>query len=332
MFSQEVKQALHMAQPFKYLEVYELDMLLAYCKIVNFSDQEKVVQQGQKTEGMYVIVKGKALIIAKTLGKDVVNLATLSKGDFIGEDTLIDESQSSVSVIAEGNLQCLLITATYFSVLSLIFPETKYKVTKAISDAVCSRLRNHYEKIISVMKSADMVVQSLVSTFTQTFVSPESTTWEAMKIDIKDLHHSELLKKLSDEEYAELLTHTEIIYAPPNCDLLQKSKNTACFLVLRGGVQITISESNKVVKLAVLGPMTLFSGMTCSGGEKSILNYITRDRCVLIKVSQESLDFLQKNNPPLWFKIFDEIGKSFVLLVQAAEKLEIRLNSELYNR
>ncbi len=120
--------------------------------------------------------------------------------------------------------------------------------------------------------------------------------------------------------------------AAKQCTLLQENeKNLSCYIVLRGAVQSSIIQDNKFAKLSVLGATNLF----CNKIDDipiSIINYTTCERAVLLKISDANLTMLQNNNKELWYKMSEQICKSFAALESAAEKLDIRLNSELYNR
>src|SRR5438876_527162 len=72
MLTQEEKNYLSTTEPLYYLQPHELNMLTEYSQVVTFSPGEKVIQQGQTSEGMYILINGNAIIfteIFKSYGK-----------------------------------------------------------------------------------------------------------------------------------------------------------------------------------------------------------------------------------------------------------------------
>jgi CRP/FNR family cyclic AMP-dependent transcriptional regulator len=130
-----------------------------------------------------------------------------------------------------------------------------------------------------------------------------------------------------------LLTYTDIIRANHNCTIIKEGeKDSPFYLVVRGAVQSSITQHNTVAKLSVLGPENIFGTRTYINKLPGFVTYKTCERAVLMKISFSDLELMQKDDITLWYKIMDAICKSFIELERAADKLLMRLNSELYNR
>jgi CRP/FNR family cyclic AMP-dependent transcriptional regulator len=66
-----------------------------------FRRGELIVQQGQKTDALYIILAGRGRVVMNdNKGREVI-LATLQPGDYIGEMSMIDNEAHSASVEAE---------------------------------------------------------------------------------------------------------------------------------------------------------------------------------------------------------------------------------------
>jgi CRP/FNR family cyclic AMP-dependent transcriptional regulator len=333
MLGPNIKNALHRARPFQYLESSELGMIIAYCKIVTFAPNEALYVQGGKSEGMYIILDGEATVTMKILGREAINLATLTEGNFVGEVSLIDKSQSPAAVIAKTPLECLLISTTYFDMLSLFYPETRYKITRAILEGVCERIEYLREEIATLMSYAHMIEKSVFSEVINSFTRPEPITFEQVDIDPQHLRTLPFFGGLSEDEYNSLLTYTDLIRAAHNCAIIKEGeKESPFYLVVRGAVQSSITQDNMVAKLSVLGPESIFGASTYVNKLPGFVTYKTCERAILMKISFSDLELMQKDDITLWYKIMDAICKSFVEIERAADKLLMRLNSELYNR
>ncbi len=333
MLSQISKNDLLHAKPFKYLTDTELDGLLGYCQKISFSAGNVLIRQGVKSEGMYIIIEGKALVTVRILGKDILNLAILEPGNFIGEASLIEKCPANATVIADTNLQCLLITANYFDMLSVFYPEIKYKITKAITEEICSRIKKIQHKITDMMSSSDITTRSFFTDIMNSFAKPEIITFSDAHINQHKLQKADFFKDFTPDECDMIFTHSELVKTPTNCTLIKAHEESpAYYLVIFGAVQVSIINNNKSTKLAVLGPMSIISSTFHIDSQSSNMMFTTCERAVLLKTSPENIQLLQKNYPLLWYKIFDYLCKSYTYLEKSSDKLDVRLHCELYNR
>jgi CRP/FNR family cyclic AMP-dependent transcriptional regulator len=333
MLGPDIKNALHNARPFQYLESKELGMIIAYCKIVNFEPGEALYEQGSKSQGMFLLLDGEASVTVKMLGRETINLATLQKGNFVGEVSLIDKSQSPESVIATTPLECLLITTSYFDMLSLFYPDTRYKISRAIAEGVCERITYLREEIAGLMSHSHMIEKSVFGEVINSFTRPESISFESLGLDYQHLSHLPFFCDLTESEFNSLLTYADVLRAAHNCTIIKEGeKNAPFYLIVRGAVQSSITEDNILAKLSVLGPESIFGSMTYINHAPAIVTYKTCERAVMMKFSSKDLELMRVDDITLWYKISNTICKAYIELERSADKLLLRLKSELYNR
>lgn len=68
-----------------------------------------IVQQGRKSEALFILLSGRALVVMTDLrGREVV-LAVLKAGDYIGEMSLIDDKPHSASVVVDAAADVLVL-------------------------------------------------------------------------------------------------------------------------------------------------------------------------------------------------------------------------------
>lgn len=332
MEASELERALLAAKPFKYLDIHELNAIKMYCDLLTFKDNEFLFEQGKKSDSMSIIVAGSAFVVAKVLGKSITKLDTLEQGDFFGEVCLIQKETCAATVVANGEVKCLQLTTVYFDMLALFFPEIRYKIMKAISEEICIRLRNLQKNIITIMDTSRMIEISFKSKWEKFLGNYQTATYSDQKIDIEFIKNLKIFETFKSEEVDELLQSIELIQASNYCQLIKTGiKNTGYFIILRGAVQLTISSNNKIAKLSVLGPSSIFGGLSFIDNQETIINYTTCERAELLKITDENLKKLENENPELWYKVFNVICQSLVMLERSANKLIIRLNNELYN-
>lgn len=316
-----------------YLDKNELEMLYAHSKIARFSEKETILKQGEKSEGIYLILEGFVSVIARIMGQGTTPIETLTVGQFFGEISFIENGPNTTSFIAKTPVQCLIINSTYFELLSVYFPGTKYKILKAISEQICGRLKRMHDKTVTFITHSDMTSVSFFGWVVHSLTSPKQINCQDAGIDLAKLQKKSPFNLFTRAEFDILINHSVLLKAPKNCKLIYEGDNTSLYIVIHGAVQSSITQDNKIAKLSVIGPGTLFSSTSCIEKNSSFtITFITCEQAILFKIPNEELDFFQRNHPELWYKVFNLICGSLVALGKSINKLDIRLNIETYNR
>jgi CRP/FNR family transcriptional regulator, cyclic AMP receptor protein len=333
MTESDIKNYLQLSKPFHYLEPEELDMLLAYSKTRSFAPGEILLQQGQKSEGMYIILQGQVLVTARVLGQGTVNLATLNPGDFLGEVSLIEKGLCTATVSAINQTQGLLVPRSYFDMLPTFFPQIRYKIMKGITEVVCGSLKTTGLKIKDILEKSEISPRLAFVGMIKSLSRPKSTTLEKEDLDRDFLKKSSFFKSFSKDEFEELLKYMHVVKAAKKSVLIkEREKQASFYVILRGAVQININQGNKAAKLGVLGPMSLFCNIIYIDANPSMVSHVACEDVVLLKIDSKHLEHLKKENIQLWYKMYDKICYYIVNLEKFSYKFFIRLSSEFYNR
>src|SRR5204863_1316327 len=102
-----------------------------------FKRGEVVVEQGEKSNTLFIILTGRVRVVTSDKrGREVI-LATLSPGDYIGEMSLIDNEPHSATVRAEVQTDMLILGRAEFA---RCLPENS-SLSYAILRGLVSRLR-----------------------------------------------------------------------------------------------------------------------------------------------------------------------------------------------
>lgn len=99
---------LRQQQLFKCLSDAELDALLPRGRIVHFGQGEKLIEQGQDGESMFILVEGQASVTVERNGV-FTQVASLSSGDCFGEMSLLTGEKRSATVIATRDCEVVEI-------------------------------------------------------------------------------------------------------------------------------------------------------------------------------------------------------------------------------
>lgn len=125
-----------------------------------FKRSEVVVEQGKKSDALYIILTGRARVMsADNRGREVI-LATLQPGDYIGEMSLIDDEPHSATVRTEVQTDVLMLGREAFS---RCLPENS-SMSYNIMRGLVQRLRHADRKIesLALMDVYGRVARSLL--------------------------------------------------------------------------------------------------------------------------------------------------------------------------
>jgi CRP-like cAMP-binding protein len=111
-----------------------------------FKRGEVIVEQGEKSNTLFIILTGRARVVTSDKrGREVI-LATMNPGDYIGEMSLIDNEPHSATVRAEVQTDMLALGRTEFA---RCLPENS-SMAYAIMKGLVQRLRQADRKIESL--------------------------------------------------------------------------------------------------------------------------------------------------------------------------------------
>lgn len=111
-----------------------------------FRRGERVVEQGSKSDALFILLNGRARVLtADARGREVI-LAVLEAGDYVGEMSLIDNEPHSATVRAEIQTDILVLNRADFA---RCLPEHQ-TLAYAILRGLVKRLRNADRQIESL--------------------------------------------------------------------------------------------------------------------------------------------------------------------------------------
>lgn len=318
----------------KYLNDEEINMLLTHNKIVAFNPGDFIIQQGKKIDELYIIVDGTVMMTARIMGQGAVNIETLKAGGFFGEISFIEKGPCARSGVAKTKVDCLVIKKTHFNYLAEYLPEVKYKMLTALTEYVCNRLKRVHDKVLSFISDSDMVTVSFFGKIIQSLTQPHKIAFAEHSAYKTKLLKDPLFSFCSQEETAELFNHSILFDAPKNCMLMQGRENKAtCYIVIQGAVQTSIMKNNKIAKLSIIGSGKFIANIACVNSDPSYtITFTTCERTILLKIPEAELLYFRQYNKEFWYKLFDLICESLVILGKSLDKLDIRLHIETYNR
>ncbi len=100
---------------FSLLTVAQAEVISGAVVKKRFKRGEALVEQGQKSNALFILLTGRARVLTTdSRGREVI-LATLAQGDYLGEMSIIDNEPHSATVRAEVQTDVLMLGRTEFA-------------------------------------------------------------------------------------------------------------------------------------------------------------------------------------------------------------------------
>jgi len=107
---------------------------------------ELLVEQGMKSNALYIVLSGRTrVVMTDNKGREVI-LATLKSGDYVGEMSLIDDEPHSATVVADDQVDVLVLGRESF----LRCLGENIEMAHAVMRVLVQRLRKASENISSL--------------------------------------------------------------------------------------------------------------------------------------------------------------------------------------
>jgi CRP/FNR family transcriptional regulator, cyclic AMP receptor protein len=129
-FSRLTKQALWQLSSIAQLRIFEKDEIL--------------IEENTPPVGIFIIVKGQADVYKMHSKKGELSINQLKEGDIIGEISVIDKLNTTASVKAYEELQCIFISEWDFTAQIHAYPEIGLELLQVLA----SRVRQLYQKLV----------------------------------------------------------------------------------------------------------------------------------------------------------------------------------------
>jgi CRP/FNR family cyclic AMP-dependent transcriptional regulator len=131
---------------FSTLTPEQAEALAATVSKKRFKRGEILVEQGKKTDSLYIVLTGRTrVLMTDSKGREVI-LATLASGDYVGEMSLIDNAPHSATVVADQQVDVLVLGRDSF----LRCLGENIEMAHAVMRVLVQRLRKASENISSL--------------------------------------------------------------------------------------------------------------------------------------------------------------------------------------
>jgi CRP-like cAMP-binding protein len=118
-------------------------------KVAEYGDAETIVREGDPGQSMFIVSRGRVKVVFEESRREI---ATLDRGDYFGEMSMLTGEPRTASVVAEGDTAVLEIDAEVFRQLA----EANPPAVEQVGVAAASR-RSELESVRASTRPAAVV-------------------------------------------------------------------------------------------------------------------------------------------------------------------------------
>lgn len=139
--SSTIRQKVRQIDLFSGLFDDEIDILIKHSKIRSLVEDEPLFLQGDESDFFVVIIEGRIEITKFTEKATPVSLASLTRGDTLGEMALFDQEKRSATATAMAPSIVLVLSRASFDLLIDQHPRCGTKLLRKLAIILCGHLR-----------------------------------------------------------------------------------------------------------------------------------------------------------------------------------------------
>lgn len=122
--------------PLQYLSQNDWTLIIDRAKRVNFKKHERLLSQGKQTKTLYVLQTGKVSIAVSG-----TKIAQIGPGEICGEMAFLEDSVSSATATAEGEVEVYALEWSSLQDLFQLFPHLASRFYRSVAVNLSRRLR-----------------------------------------------------------------------------------------------------------------------------------------------------------------------------------------------
>ena len=261
------------------LDADDLRYVLRVARRLEFAPGAMLLRQGQAADSALILEDGRVGIVSALPGGGEAVIAELGPGSVLGEMALLDSGVRSANVIAREPTACFSMERDAFRLLIAQGNRAVLAINHRITLGLCQRLRDLNGKILA--RSAP---EYLAATVIQRNKGRQPCGFEPRPF----LSLLPALRPFSAEELNEL---DEQCGAGAMFDLPRGSvlftageQSDACYLVVRGALEICRAQAGEQRRLGILGPGRLCGILALIEGASHSMSAIAREHATLMEI------------------------------------------------
>jgi CRP/FNR family cyclic AMP-dependent transcriptional regulator len=302
------------------------DLLLAVARPVAHSKGERLVRHGDPSRGAYVVREGAAEATVTLPGGEKLSVARFAAGGVFGEMALIERGTCTATVTATEKLVGWFIERDDFRALVAQRVPGALRVQHTLTLVLSDKLRQLNAKVLEVAAAEDKPAHK------SNCADPLAGVKRAKKasFDFKPfLPHLPIFEGFDAAEIAEIVALANILELPRGQKIFTAGQSSsACFIVVRGAVEIQAQHEKRERRMAVLGPGQLLGYMSALEKTAHGSDAVVRENALLLEIPAKDFESLYFGAGPASTKLHRVIQKSLLSSLGQTNRHLTRLISQ----
>lgn len=305
------------------LAPHEIDGMLAIFRRVTFDPGASVVRQGHPADSAFILESGTADVLTALPGGGAATVASLGPGSMLGEMALLECGVRSATVLARTPVAGFWIERDSFRVLLAQRSPAVFAVQRRITLALCQRLRELNAKIV-----AHGAREELPEAFAEQDAAP-ARRGECSFDCGAFLPLLPFFRGFGAEDIESFTARTQALELARGAALFrQEDAGTACWVVVRGAVELSMSANGGPHRIGVLGPGRLCGVLALVEDRNHSATAVARENTALLELGRAAFMEIHNDHTRLAGRFHDAINRELLQALARTNNHLTRLISQ----
>jgi CRP-like cAMP-binding protein len=254
------------------------EKLLSIARPVSYAQGERLLRQGEASRGAFLIGVGEVEARVALPGGGMLAVARLGEGEMFGETALLERGVCSASVFARTRVEGWFVDRADFRAMVAGRDAAALQVQRSITRALVGRLRALNARLLEHPAQAEKAAPPLPASPAQE--TAPSFDWRAF------LPVLPFFEGFDPHEMEELASAGRAYELARGAALFEAGDPAeACFIVLRGALEVAARAGNVRRRIAVCGPGELVGYLSVLENARHGAGARVRESACLLELS-----------------------------------------------
>ena len=308
------------------LDTEARELLLGVARPLTHAKSERLVRHGEASRGAYILREGAAEATVTLPGGEKLSVAKFGAGAVFGEMALVERGTCTATVTATEKLAGWFIEREDFRALVAQRAPAALRVQHALTLVLSDKLRQLNAKVLEVPAAEDRPAGK------SNAADPLAGVKRLKKAAFDYESFLPLLPIFEGFDRAEI---DEIVRVSTLLELARGQgvfavgqPSTACFIVVRGAVEIIARHEKRERRMAVLGPGQLLGYMSALEKSAHGSDAIVREDALILEIPAKDFEALYFSASAVAIKLHRAIQKSLLSSMAQTNRHLTRLISQ----
>jgi CRP-like cAMP-binding protein len=223
--------------------------LLSIARPVSFAAGARLVRQGEASRGAFLIGRGAVQAQVAMPGGGMLTVAELGDGDMFGEMALIERGVCTASVVARTPVEGWFVGRDDFRAIVASRDPAALEMQREITRVLAGKLRALNARVREHPAAEDRPAGAFPSSIQVSFTRTPSFAWRSFLPVLR------FFEGFDDYEIEELVGPARAFELERGAWLFAQNETAdACYLVVRGAVEVISANGGTERRVALAGP------------------------------------------------------------------------------